>query len=60
ISAAAFVDVGGIYEPGEGRTGASAGVSLIWRSPIGPLRFDWAMPIDGGRPIFSFGLGGSF
>ncbi|MDQ3364937.1 MAG: BamA/TamA family outer membrane protein [Myxococcota bacterium] len=60
ISAAAFVDVGGIHAPTGGRSGASVGVGLIWRSPIGPLRFDWAVPLEGGRPVFLFGLGGSF
>jgi outer membrane protein insertion porin family len=40
----------------------SAGVSLIWRTPIGPLRFDVALPFDGpdNKPQFLFGLGGSF
>jgi outer membrane protein insertion porin family len=38
----------------------SVGLSLIWRSPIGPLRFDVAFPI-GGRDQdrqYLFGLGG--
>jgi outer membrane protein assembly factor BamA len=37
----------------------SVGVSIIWRSPIGPLRFDWALPLDGERrgAQFLFGLG---
>jgi outer membrane protein insertion porin family len=40
----------------------SVGLSLIWRSPIGPLRFDWAVPLDGDqrdRQIL-FGIGGSW
>jgi outer membrane protein insertion porin family len=40
----------------------SAGVSLIWRSPLGPLRFDWAVPLDGHdrHGQFLFSLGGYF
>ena len=38
-----------------------APVSLIWRSPIGVLRFDWAIPLDADdhAPRFSFGVGGA-
>jgi outer membrane protein insertion porin family len=38
----------------------SAGFSIIWRSPIGPLRFDWAVPLDGRDRDrqFLFNLGG--
>ena len=36
------------------------GFGLIWRSPIGPLRFDWAKPIDGGPTRFIFGIGSAF
>jgi outer membrane protein insertion porin family len=38
----------------------SVGFSIIWRSPIGPLRFDWAIPLDGRdrNTKFLFGLGG--
>ena len=68
LSVAAFADAG-VRHNGEaawGPTGAelhrSVGASIIWRSPIGPLRFDWAIPLDGPdrRPVFLFGLGGSF
>jgi outer membrane protein insertion porin family len=46
---------------GDPRWRSSVGVSLIWRSPIGPLRFDWAFPLDAGQPHrFLFGLGGSW
>lgn len=40
----------------------SLGLSLIWRSPIGPLRFDVAFPLDGRDRDrqFLFGLGGSW
>ena len=42
----------------------SAGVGLIWASPFGPLRFDYAVPITSGRydhyQQFKFGGGASF
>ena len=43
---------------------ASAGVSLIWASPFGPLRFDYAIPFakaswDKTRE-FNFGISTSF
>lgn len=65
ISAAGFVDAGGLmgrdpHDRSIGVFGASAGVGLRWRSPIGVLTFDWAVPLDGGRPRFLFGFGGGF
>jgi outer membrane protein insertion porin family len=40
----------------------SVGFSLIWRSPIGPLRFDFAFPLDGAdrNRQFLFNVGGRF
>ena len=38
----------------------SAGFGLVWRSPIGPLTFDWAFPHGSGPPAFVFGLGSTF
>ncbi|HEU0029657.1 MAG TPA: BamA/TamA family outer membrane protein [Kofleriaceae bacterium] len=39
----------------------SIGASLIWRSPIGPLRLDVAYPLDGYGPRqFLFTVGGGF
>lgn len=66
---AAFADAGvrTNADPAYGPTGTnlypSVGLSLIWRSPIGPLRFDWAVPLERGEPsepfapqfLFSFG-----
>jgi len=46
--------------PWGGQTAASAGFGVIWRSPIGPLRFDVAYPLDGGKPRYIFGIGGVF
>jgi len=43
---------------------ASLGVSLLWASPLGPLRFDFAFPIKQGRydqtQVFNFSGGASF
>ncbi len=43
---------------------SSVGFGLRWMSPIGPLRFEWGIPLDrqdGERPIrFEFSIGGSF
>ncbi len=62
ISAVGFIDHAGIYDVGgAGSSGTSVGFGLIWRSPIGPLRFDWAIPLDGdGRPRFVFAFGAGF
>jgi outer membrane protein insertion porin family len=42
----------------------SVGVGLIWASPFGPLRFDYAVPITKGAydrvQQFKFGGGTSF
>lgn len=67
VSIAGFADAGvrGNRDPAWGPTGAevyrSVGASIIWRSPLGPLRFDWAIPLDGPdrEPRFQFGLGGT-
>jgi outer membrane protein insertion porin family len=59
LSAVGFVDGGGIaVRGGESVHGLSAGFGLLWRSPIGVLRFSWAFPADGGGPVFVFGMGG--
>jgi len=57
LSAVGFADAGGIDDSGFSRAGTSVGVGLSWRSPIGPLRFDWAVPLGGGEPRFLFGIG---
>jgi outer membrane protein insertion porin family len=42
----------------------SAGFGVRWMSPVGPLRFEWGIPLErqpGERPIqFEFAIGGSF
>jgi outer membrane protein insertion porin family len=56
-----FLDLGGIHDKLGGENAASYGVGLVWRSPLGPLRFDWAFPMGGdGKPRFVFGIGGMF
>jgi len=45
-----FVDAGGVYGPGDlpGSAGMrySTGVALTWISPVGPLKFSYAVPIN--------------
>jgi outer membrane protein insertion porin family len=60
ISAVGFLDAGGIFADSGQWNGASAGVGLLWRSPIGVIRLDYAVPLDGGRPGFVFGIGGTW
>ncbi|HUS27363.1 MAG TPA: BamA/TamA family outer membrane protein [Kofleriaceae bacterium] len=57
ISLVGFYDAAAITADRRGQAGASVGFGILWRSPIGNLRFDWAFPIDGdGKPHFVFGL----
>lgn len=61
ISVVGFLDAGAIYDrAGRGSWGLSRGIGLVWRSPIGPLRFDWAFRDRGDDPRFVFGLGSLF
>ena len=42
----------------------SVGASLIWASPMGPIRFDFALPVTKGKydqtQIFNFSGGATF
>ncbi|GGA82327.1 outer membrane protein assembly factor BamA [Brucella endophytica] len=77
IRGAVFADAatlyGTEYEPGPGQNAvegdgsalrASAGISLMWASPFGPLRFDYAWPIkkeDTDKvQNFNFGISSKF
>jgi outer membrane protein insertion porin family len=61
ISVVGFYTAGAIYDwHGNGGVGQSVGVGLRWRSPIGPLELDFAIPLGGGPPALVFGLGASF
>lgn len=58
LSAIGFADVGSLYDRSAGaQVGRSVGFGLLWRSPIGPLRFSWAFPEGRGKPMFVFGVG---
>jgi outer membrane protein insertion porin family len=52
-----------VFDPGN-VVRSSVGVGLIWASPFGPLRFDYAVPLTKGRfdrvQQFKFGGGTSF
>lgn len=43
---------------------SSVGASILWASPLGPIRFDWAVPISKGKydvkQVFRFSGGTSF
>ncbi len=63
-----FVDGGGVYGPGDlpGSAGMrySTGVAVTWISPVGPLKFSYAVPINK-QPVdllqrFQFTLGTVF
>jgi outer membrane protein insertion porin family len=58
VSLEGFYDAAKITDEGFGQTGMSVGAGILWRSPIGNLRFDWAFPLDdpSGKPHFVFGM----
>ncbi|HEY5928481.1 MAG TPA: BamA/TamA family outer membrane protein, partial [Kofleriaceae bacterium] len=60
LSAFGFADAGGLFTSGQHRVGRSVGFGLLWRSPIGPLKLSWALPLDGTKPGFVFGFGTGF
>ena len=60
LSAVGFADAGAIGDERALAIGASAGAGLRWKTPIGTLGFDYAVPLDGGPPAFLFSLGGSW
>ncbi len=49
VRMSAFVDIGNVFGNDQaieiGQLRASYGVSLIWISPVGALRFSWALPL---------------
>ncbi len=47
-SAAVFYDIGNAFNASQFRLHDSVGVGARWRSPIGPVRLDFAMPLDEG------------
>jgi len=63
-----FFDAGAVYGPGDspGSTGMrySTGVAVTWISPVGPLKFSYALPLNK-QPVdrlqkFQFTLGSVF
>jgi outer membrane protein insertion porin family len=62
-NASAGTCTGLVYDPGN-QVRSSVGVGLIWASPFGPLRFDYAVPITKGPfdrvQQFKFGGGTTF
>ncbi len=60
LSAVGFVDGGVIGTDAHHEVGVSAGFGLRWRSPIGLLKLDYAIPLDGGKPTFVVGIGSVF
>ena len=68
VSLSGFIDGGGVFGPTDlpGSTGLrySTGVAFTWVSPVGPLKFSYAWPIDK-QPLdkiqrFQFTLGSIF
>ena len=51
-----------VWDPNQIR--ASVGASLIWASPMGPIRFDFAIPLQKGKydqtQFFNFSGGTTF
>lgn len=68
VRLATFIDGGQVYGKGQsldlGNIRYSAGVALAWFSPIGPMKFSWAKPLNAepGDRIerFQFQLGTAF
>ena len=61
LSVVGFYAAGAVTDwHGTGGIGQSVGIGFRWRSPLGPLELDFAVPIGGGAPAFIFGLGSSF
>ncbi|HRJ51219.1 MAG TPA: autotransporter assembly complex family protein [Candidatus Thiothrix moscowensis] len=58
-SAAAFVDAGDAFDqPADAALKVGVGVGVRWKSPLGPVRADIAVPTDDARdPHFYFSLG---
>lgn len=46
FSGALFVDAGNAFDNRQFRLKQSTGFGLRWRSPVGPIRMDFAFPID--------------
>lgn len=67
IKGVLFVDVGNTFVEGDynlWETRESAGFGFRWFSPLGPLRFEWGIPLDRkedeNRILFDFSIGAPF
>jgi outer membrane protein insertion porin family len=64
LSLTAFLDAGQVWRKGEEELLdliSGAGFGMRFNSPIGPMRFDYAWPLNGERePRFHFSIGPSF
>jgi hypothetical protein len=60
LYAVGFADAGMIGDDRSLATGVSAGAGLRWRTPIGTLGVDYAVPLDGGAPKLLFSVGGTW
>lgn len=62
FSAALFVDSGGAFNDFSEPMSTGVGLGVRWQSPFGPVRLDFAHPLDDPDSIFRvhFGIGSSF
>jgi outer membrane protein insertion porin family len=61
ISVHGFWDAAGIFDwSGRGTIAQSVGGGVLWRSPIGPISVDYAVPFVGEGPRLLLGIGQTF
>jgi outer membrane protein insertion porin family len=61
VSVRGFWDAGAIFQPGgAGTIAQSLGGGILWRSPIGPISVDYAVPFVGSGPNWLFAFGQTF
>ena len=61
VSIRGFWDAGGIFDwSGRGTIAQSVGGGILWRSPLGPISVDYAVPFVGEGPRILFGFGQTF
>ncbi len=61
LSLIGFYGAASVYDwKGNGGLGQSTGLGIQWRSPLGILRVDYAIPLGGGAPGLVFGIGERF
>ncbi|HEY1546464.1 MAG TPA: BamA/TamA family outer membrane protein [Kofleriaceae bacterium] len=61
VSVRGFWDVGTLVQAnGTGILAQSVGGGVLWRSPVGPISVDYAVPFEGTAPHFLFAFGQTF